>query len=114
MAQFIQLILNYYVVGRWRKFLRDPMPALQKWEKLDNYPVTHAYYKQGYKNHGYKNIDVAIPTPDLFGKDYGGTQSRVNIEDRPTTSGSINETGSESSVDKTKLNLGVTPGSSKS
>lgn len=41
---------------RWRRFLRDPMPAVKKWNTSSNYPVTQKYYKQGFTNTGYQRI----------------------------------------------------------
>ncbi|XP_033754595.1 low-density lipoprotein receptor-related protein 12-like [Pecten maximus] len=54
---------------RWRRFLKDPLPALKKWNTSSNYPVTRKYYKQGFTNTGYQSIETRSPTSQPY-KDF--------------------------------------------
>ncbi|KAK3086086.1 hypothetical protein FSP39_013295 [Pinctada imbricata] len=63
-AAIIGAIIGIYIYRqyRWRKFLRDPLPEIQKWDSGDTYPVTQKYYKHEYRNYNYSSIDSREPS----------------------------------------------------
>jgi len=73
--------VHYYREYHWRKFLHDPLPAMQTWSMGDNYPVTQQYYKTGHKNMGFASISQ--PYKDFDTDDDGPSSSKSSMEKIP-------------------------------